>query len=336
MTFAPESAGSVTGSVSVTSNATNSPAAVSLSGAGSSSLDPLAAPICGLTNDSTNHMPDDTDWANFIPPAIGGTYTDSLYGCSVKRLTNSAAYGEALHHYYATEEPISAGDSYIMVVGESSGAWHIIDLNGNVVIPAASFPNNDHNDQPKWDRTADNVFWINLGNVLEKCTITGNSASCAANHTFAEYASYGQAFTAETDMTLNGWLPLVGQNTQGGNIDVFLYNPTASVKSPVYETSCTGDAFDASPGCIHKMISTANDGIMIQFASNGTCTECGNRLWESDTTPAWSITAPQFEATASHIDSGKDLSSTLVMASEDQPQRTTQLIAGAIPASSTC
>ena len=52
------------GSVSVSSNATNSPTTVVLAGTGMVQAGPdLAPPICGLTNDATSHVPSTSGWA---------------------------------------------------------------------------------------------------------------------------------------------------------------------------------------------------------------------------------------------------------------------------------
>ncbi len=171
VTFAPESAGSVTGSVSVRSNATNSPAAVSLSGAGSSSVDPLAAPICGLANDSTNHVPNDSDWANFIPPLVGSTYTDALYGCPVIRLTDNVGRGLGAQTVpqYSLTGTFSQNDLYLLVYGADSGGWRILDLIGNTIISESTMGGAlaINGSQWRWDRASDSVIWNTSGN----CTV---------------------------------------------------------------------------------------------------------------------------------------------------------------------
>ncbi len=271
----------------------------------------LTPPICGLSGTLANIVPNASAWANFTPPAVGSTYTDAAYGCPVKRLTNSIAYGQAQHHYYATQEPMSSGDTKIMVYDES-GSWHVIDLNGNVIVPGGNMPNTN-DDAKEWDRTNDNVYWDTLNNAVVKCTVSGSSVSCVTNHTFSEYSGYQIHFMDETDMTPDGWLPLVGQNTQGGHIDVFLWNPTTQTKSPAYTTACTADVNSANNGCLHKLISTPNDGIIVQFADDGSGAEQGNRLWESP----WTTPLPYVQNQTGHLDAGRDLSGNEVYATED-------------------
>jgi len=279
-----------------------------------------AAPICGLTNDATNRVPNATTWTNFTPPAVGGTYTDALYGCPVKRITNSASYGHAIHHYYATVEPMSAGDTKLIVLDDDSGSWFIIDVNGNVVVSEANMPGNNNGGMIIWDRTNDNVFWLTAGNALQKCTISGNSVNCITNQTFTEYSGKGIVIPNETDMTPNGWIPLFGQNTTGGTFDIFMWNPGTLTKSPVYTTSCTGTVQGKGDiGCFHKAITTPNDGIIIQFSSAGTGRDQGNIIWESP----WPATPPHYENITNHEDTGKDLSGNEVAVSEDYQDSTT-------------
>ncbi len=310
VTFTPGSATAFNGTLTISS--TVPPNTVSLSGTGVVQVGPdLSAPLCGLSNDSTNHIPNAAAWKSFTPPAVGGTYVDSVYGCTVKRLTDGNAAGVAQHHYYATTEPMSAGDTKVLIFDENGG-WHLIDLNGNTVVPSGNMPSSNDG-LFMWDRTDDNVFWGVSGNALKKCTVSGATVSCVTNHTFTEYAGYLVNFMDETDMTVNGWLPMVGQNVQGGVIDVFLWNPSTSTKSPVYTTTCTADVRTKNNGCLHKLVSTPNDGIIIQFASNGTAAEQGNRLWESP----WVKPLLHVENLTDHLDSGKDLLGNEVAVLED-------------------
>lgn len=266
----------------------------------------LTAPICGLTNDSTNHVPDALAWRSFTPPSKGGTYVDSTYGCAIKRLTDGNADGIAHHHYYSTVNPMSAADTKVFVYDEDS-TWHIIDLNGNTVVPAANMPAGGNNGLLLWDRTDDAVFWMTSGNNLQRCTVSGSSVSCVTNHTFSEYG-YVVNLMDSTDMTPGGWLPMVGQNIRFLNMDVFLFNPANALKSPVYTTTCVADANTNNNICLHKLIGTPNDGVVIGFFLDGSLPEEGKRLWESP----WTTPLPHVQDATSNSDSGRDLNGNAV------------------------
>jgi hypothetical protein len=277
----------------------------------------LTPPICGLANDTSNHVPDATAWANFVPPAVGGTYTDALYGCPVKRLTDATVGGVGgLHHYYSTIEPMSAGDTKIWVFPENGGDY-IIDLNGNVVVSAANMPGKNGN-EIFWDRTDDTVFWQTSSNTLEKCTVNSSAGtvSCVTNHTFSEYSGHGVNSPDESSMTPNGWLYLVGQNTVGGAIDIFMFNPSTGTKSPVHTTTCTGDIMTPSPGCIHKLIATADGGVIAHLT--GSAPESGAFLWGPESSTAWTWT--QIMSNVPHYDAGKDLLGNPMVAEEQDAQ----------------
>jgi hypothetical protein len=200
---------------------------------------------------------------------------------------NSASAG---CHYYATESPLDISDAYLMLYDCNSGGWFVdagptnsaYSIGTTILSESALSGKWSHDSEPTWDRTTPGMFWVTINNSIESCTVNNSakSVSCSINHTFSEYAGYRISFMDETDMTPDGWLVTVGQNTQGGHIDVFLFNPATQTKSPVYTTQCSADINSANNGCIHKLIATPNDGVVIQFEGS-TNPENGNELWES-------------------------------------------------------
>ena len=272
-TFAPTTAGSASGTVSVSSNATNSPAAISLSGAGivGSGLD-LTPPNCGIQSTSAI-VPSASSWKNFTPPAVGGTYTDPGGYCPVKRITNIGSGGQMIP-FYATVQVISAGDTKMLLFNGDAAHWNIYDFNGNVVLSGSAFDAaaNENHDEPRWDRFDDTAIWETTGNSIEKCTITmgkPGSMSCAIVHTFSEY-SQGVVFPADSDMNENGWVPMAGQNIEGGQVEIFMYQPSTNTKAGAYDPpGCTGAINTNEPGCIHRLIATPNNGMTIEGIGSG-------------------------------------------------------------------
>src|SRR5438034_7667626 len=166
--FAPTAAGSVSGSVSVASNAGNSPATISLSGSGVAQTTSSGAPTCGKSGDSSNHVP--TDWSSFVPPAKGQSYVDVTFGCTVTRLTDassevwSGSFYLPLGMGYATVSPFNADDSYLML-GDGWGRRLVTDLTGNVVVPIGNVPGGNDG-WYLWDATNAKVFYYTNGNSL--------------------------------------------------------------------------------------------------------------------------------------------------------------------------
>jgi hypothetical protein len=256
VTFTPTASAIVSGSVTITSNAASDPAAkVALAGTGvTQSAGPsLTPPICGLSSNTSNIIPNATTWANFTPPAVGSTYTDAAYGCAVTRLTdaNTDPGGVGEVHYYSLSNPLSAADTKVLIF-DQNGNWHAVDTNGNVIVSTSNF--GPGQGMAVWDVTNDDVFWRASGNTLEECTInsSAHTAGCVTNHTFAEYG-YMVNIPDKGDMSPGGWINMAGQSSQGGSFDIFMYNPAKGTKSPTYsQGSCDGDIADSEPGCLHS------------------------------------------------------------------------------------
>jgi len=306
--FAPTAAGSVSGSVSVASNAGNSPATISLSGSGVAQTTSSGAPTCGKSGDSSNHVP--TDWSSFVPPAKGQSYVDVTFGCTVTRLTDassevwSGSFYLPLGMGYATVSPFNADDSYLML-GDGWGRRLVTDLTGNVVVPIGNVPGGNDG-WYLWDATNAKVFYYTNGNSLMKGTISGAAVTTAVMHQFSEYAAINMM--DETDVSQDGaHVVIVGGDTSGSSSEnVFVYNLVTNSKGPVYTTSCTGSVNGPNNGCLHKLIETPDNNVIIQFASDGTGPEQGNRLWTGGTPLA------HLQDGANHLDAGYDLNGNAV------------------------
>jgi hypothetical protein len=259
-------------------------------------------PTCGKSGDSTNHVP--TDWMTFVPPARGQSYVDATFGCTVTRITDSSSEDWtgsvflALNEGYATVSPINATDTYLMLE-DSQGAHFVTDLSGNIVVPKASMPATGS--WLLWDASNGSVFYYTNGNSLMKGTISGSSVTSSLVHQFSEYAAIN--FMDETDVSQDGaHVVIVGGDTSGSSPEnIFVHNFVTNSKGPIYTTTCTGSVGVPNNGCLHKLIQTADNNIIIQFAGDGSGAEQGNRLWNG-TTPL-----PHIEDGTNHLDAGYDL-----------------------------
>src|SRR5438874_2274285 len=302
VTFAPTAAGSVAGSVAATSNAGNSPTTISLSGSGLAQS-ASGAPSCGKSGDSSNHVP--TDWNTFVPPGKGQSYVDPTFGCTVTRITDvssevwSGSFYLPITHGYATVSPFSANDTYLML----ADGWNrhfVTDLKGNMVVASGNMPG--MNDTwVLWDATNVSVFYYTNGNSLMKGTISGSAVAASTVHQFSEYAAIN--FMDETDVSQDGaHVVIVGGDTSGSSPEnVFDYDFVTNTKGPVYTTSCRGPVGGPNNGCLHKLIQTPDNNVIIQFASDGSGPEQGNRLW------AGTYPLPHLQDQTNHLDAGYDL-----------------------------
>jgi ASPM-SPD-2-Hydin domain-containing protein len=305
VTFTPTAQTSYTGSLIITSSAPSSPDAVALSGAGGL--------LCGQPDNGLIHIP--PSYSSFMPPAKGQSYVDPTFGCTVTRITDSSKDDWSGSFYlpigmgYATVSPFNANDTYLML-SDGWGRHFMVDLSGNTVVPIANMPGGN-NGWVLWDRTTSNVFWYTNGNSLMQGTITGLPSCASTNnctvttttvHTFTEY-SQGVILMDETDISPDDHVVVAGQNANN-TIDVFSYSVTTLAKGPAYTTTCTMSGSitgNPQPGCLHKLIQTPDDNVIIQFNSDGTCAECANRLW-TGVTPL-----PIIQTGTNHLDTGQDL-----------------------------
>jgi hypothetical protein len=147
----------------------------------------IQAPICGRPDDGQVHVP--PDWTSFVPPATGKSYVDPVFGCLIRRLTNSGSdetLPDGTHPgfmvYYSTFSPINASDTMVLIAS-SDGAWRVKSTDGSVVLPPGKMPamNNGH---PVWDASHGDIFYYTLGNSLYKAQIRRGSVGKTVLHTF--------------------------------------------------------------------------------------------------------------------------------------------------------
>ena len=297
--FAPASLGSIAGSLSLTSDASNSPTTVALSGAGVSSTSTL--PTCGKLNDTNVYLPPNYD--TLTPPAKGLSYTDPVFGCTITRLTDATATGGvSANHFYSLETPFNADDTYIFVFnGFTGGSPTIVDLSGNTVVPTSNMPGFNSAVGLVWDLTNPKVFYYTSGQQLIKGTISGTppNATVASTPlaTFSQYSSV--AIPDDIDLSSDGlhlWLADCHQNCTGYIFLVTLNAGNGAATSASQSTVLSGITH-------HGMTIVPNNGVFIDgllYNSNGT-------LWNGTGTPAG--------GTSAHVDWGVDALNHIVAAS---------------------
>ena len=249
---------------------------------------------CGKPNDEQVHIP--LDWTSFVPPARGASYADPVFGCTVVRLTDALQDGVAAHHYYATLTPVSANDSKILIVNEH-GAWFVTDLVGGIVVPVDKMPA-INGGTLLWDATDGDVFYFTKGNSLMKGTIHGKTVKPSLVHLFREYDAV--MLPDKTDLSIDGKSFAMWGGTANGKLNIYTYNMQTNTKKTPYVTNCVQNAALTQGSCVHGITQTADNNVIIDFANDGTCLECGNRLWNGDT-------LVHLQDATNHMDTGLDL-----------------------------
>lgn len=259
---------------------------------------------CGLLNDTAVRLP--SAWETFAPPAVGQSYVDPVFGCTVIRITN-AAIDETLWdgshpsfmNHYSTWSALNANDTLILVVS-NDGWWRVRRIDGSVAVTVAAMPlmNNGH---PVWDATDPAVFYYTSGNTLFKGTIALGIVVSAPVRVFTEYS--GVVSPDAADLSQDGSsIILVGKNSNN-TMDVFVWKLTTLTKTSTYRTVCTISTTIVNtnqPGCLHKLQFAANNLLTIQFASDGSGNEQGVRLWSGGA-------LVKIQNSTSHYDTGYDL-----------------------------
>ncbi len=187
--------------------------------------------IYAYTSDTAIHLP--ADYLTFRPPSPGGSYTDSIYGTAIKRISNSmnmvrADMGsgnvQTIAPEYSTMSPFNSDNSRILLLHFSYFALY--DGAGNYLRNMPFEVNATA--QPRWSRTDPNTFYYLRGNQLKKYNVGTNVASVV--RTFSEYSSITQG--GEADISVDGnYLPLAGDGRS-----IFLYNIATDTKGPVLDT----------------------------------------------------------------------------------------------------
>lgn len=277
------------------------------------------SPACGLSNNQNPYIPGTypsgtSNWDTFVPPAVGGSYVDTLSGCTFTRITDSVADGVGHTIYYSSVSPFNANDTFLMI-------YHVIKTGpayssakpGSTVVPSSNIPGYD-GDPPIWDGTNPNVFYYASGNSLKSGTITGlpgciTTQNCtvtvATVHTFSSYSAI--AINDEPDLSQDkSSLLLVGSS--GGPIDIFTWNLNTSTQTIWYTTvSCTGSVGvqSGSGGCMHKVQLSPKNEPIVTWNNGGTGSEQGI-IWYHGT-PGSATQTHLVLGSTPHMDTGLDM-----------------------------
>jgi Abnormal spindle-like microcephaly-assoc'd, ASPM-SPD-2-Hydin/Transmembrane protein 131-like N-terminal len=289
VTFSPTATQPYSGSLVFNTNASGVSFSVSEAGTGTTSS---PGAICGKLDDGLIHIP--PNYNVFAPPAKGQSYVDPQYGCSVVRLTGGVSeFGVAAHHYYGTLTSFSADDSKIMLFLDD-GSPAIIDTSGNVVVSVSNMPAANTNNYP-WDPSNPAVFYYTNSNQFMKGTISGNTVSPTALHTFTGYSSC--MIPDQEDVTDDGtkiWLICTPSGGSASQNVAVLYN--LSTDTVISNQLVVG----AQEGGWHKIQIFPSGKMFLTGGSLCNGTQC---IYNTDGTLYWQ---PPYNASA-HSDVGTDL-----------------------------
>lgn len=221
--------------------------------------------------------------------------------------------------------------------------------------PTNGMPNS--NGYLLWDASNPNVFYytyqdttVNPPNgvgALAKATISGSSVSTTTLARFSQYPTVALTYDADVSqdgahvvivggsLYVSGAGSTCGYNTTTNKSDysgcgpeyVFVYNlATNTVESSpgTYTTTCKApvgtDGKDTTNGigCIHRVLLTPDNNVIINFVNDGSALEQGYRLWAGTTTDnsLCASTLCHLQDNTDHLDVGYDLTGNAVFIEE--------------------
>jgi hypothetical protein len=240
-----------------------------------------------LTTTSVEPAP---NYDSFVPPAVGGTYVDPVFGSTIKRVSNAMGTVNAsgggnltwIENEYATMSPFNSDNSLFILVHESyfglyNGTTGAFIQNLPLEISASS--------EPRWSRK-DNVtlyYHIFGGNQLKSYNTSTGVTSVI--HTFSQYSSISG--NGESDISLDGDHFVFA----GDNAFIFVYQ---------ISTDKVYTALNAGSNGFDSMYITPSNNVIVSWLTNGTTRFTGQELFDINM---------NFQRQVGHADGHKDVTS---------------------------
>ncbi|MFP3941251.1 MAG: hypothetical protein ACLF0P_13155 [Thermoanaerobaculia bacterium] len=225
----------------------------------------LGSPAHAYLTDEQVHTP--PDYYSFKPPAVGGSYTDPVFGSEIVRMSDGLATSDQADggkvtyamNEYATMSAVNDDGSWIILQHDSYFALY--DGQGRYVrdLPLAVSAGSE----PRWSRKDPNVFYFINGNTLKRHDVSSGSTSVV--RTFSEYGRVSGK--GESDICFDGdHLVLSGDDNH-----IFVYEISSDTKGPVLETG--GRGFDS-------LYITPDDNVTVSWYAHGSSRYNGIELYD--------------------------------------------------------
>lgn len=265
---------------------------------------PLANPAeataaAGLLDDKKPHLP--TNYLNWTPPALGQSYTDSVFGTTITRLSNGLAQlNDAVHHEYSTMSPFNANNTRVLLLTENRG-WIVMDMAGKVLLDDSVLAPY-YVSEPRWSITDPNVFFYhkNGTNQLLKYDIATKKETLLRQFTQYSEIDFGGG---ESDISDDGDHLII----RGDDRYIGVYTISTNRLGKTLDINGLGnyDYFDL----------TADNHVLARWDANGAGRYRGFELYDQEMNHLRQVT--QFSA---HADRGRDINGDeilLVLAASD-------------------
>jgi len=215
------------------------------------------------------HNPANLD--TFIPPAVGESYVDPIFGSTIKRISDArntpdSSNNSGVLSLITQEAPVisafNADNSRLLL--QHFSYFALYDGLGNFLTNIPFEIN--ASSAPRWSRTDPAVFYFLKGNQLKRYNVL--SANSTLVHEFTEYTSISGM--GEADTSFDGdHLVLVGDS-----VDIFVYTLSTDSKGVVLEMPNAGDA--------STVYLTPDNNVLVTWDAFGTERYNGIELFDQD------------------------------------------------------
>jgi hypothetical protein len=244
------------------------------------------------------------NYDSFIPPVTGGTYTDPVFGSTIKRVSNALATPNAdrggyltwIESEYSTMSPFNSDNSKFILVHESY--YGLYDGSGFYMHDLPLEINSSS--EPRWSRKDNATLYYHSGNQLKSYNIASGGINVI--HTFSEYSSISG--NGEMDISLDGdHFTLAGDNRY-----IFVYQISTDKKF---------NAFDPGNVAFDSMYITPDNNVIVSWLTSGTARFTGQELFDINM---------NFLRQVGHADGHKDVTrdtngdEVLIWTNSDDPQ----------------
>jgi hypothetical protein len=207
------------------------------------------------------------NYYTFQPPARGESYTDPVFGTTIKRISDArhtahaegAGYLTFITNEYSTMNPFNRDNSRLILQHHSYFALY--DGAGTFL---RDLPFEVHaSSQPRWSRSDPSVLYYINGNSLKKMNV--ETRAITVIHTFSEYGEINGH--GESDISMDGDHFVFS----GDRREVFVYQISTDTKGPVLDTA--GHAFDA-------LYITPDNNVTVTYYETNTTRFSGVELYD--------------------------------------------------------
>ncbi len=205
----------------------------------------------------------------FVPPSVGGTFADPIFGSTIKRISNALGTPNSdqgglltwIEAEYPTMTPFNSDNSKIILVHQSY--YGLYDGTGFYIRDLPLEINSSS--EPRWSRANNHTLYYHVGNSLK--TYDTSTGAIAIIHTFSEYSAISGL--GESDISYDGdRLVFAGDSRY-----VFVYQISTGAKSSTFDTS--GHSLDS-------VYITPKNNVIVSWVQSGTVRYTGQELFDGN------------------------------------------------------